>query len=209
MGLGRAPSTRARAESGRAAPRTRPAAPSRRWAGPLGPGRMPVGAGEREVTESDPGSAQRPLDPAEGPPRCCVSVSAGRRRRWPDTQTRARRRRRLFGAAAGSDPGSARPAGGDQQSLHLTPLPGSGRATFRVQVRAGLRPAWGRNRSAVRAERPQSLEEGAVLPWGARGWRAPVHPEAGHGRGLSSPSHIIRSNGGWMSGSLAFGFRKG
>ncbi|KAK1332546.1 hypothetical protein QTO34_007229 [Cnephaeus nilssonii] len=38
----------------------------------VGERRTPVGTGAREVTESDPGSAQRPLDPAEGPRRVVV-----------------------------------------------------------------------------------------------------------------------------------------
>lgn len=99
-----------------------PAAGSRgapRSPGPLCPGRTLVGAGAREVSESDPGRTERPLDPrAEGQPHCCVSGSAGRRRGGPGTQSRARRPPSVsFGAAAARDsvPALVRRGGGDRR----------------------------------------------------------------------------------------------
>lgn len=134
VGLGHAPSTRAgsRSGSGRAAPGTRKPPgrsldrPRRRFARrPEKP--RPARSGEdarrrraQEVSESGPGRTERPLDPrAEGSPHCCVSVSAGRRRGWPGTQSRARRPPSVsFGAAAAPDPVPAlvRRGGGDRRS---------------------------------------------------------------------------------------------
>lgn len=155
----------------RGAPRSSP--------GPPYAGGTPVCARAREVPECD-------LGLAEGSPPCCVSVSAGCRRRWPGTQTPACRPGRVSpGAAATRDPSAAlaRRAGGDRLALHLTRVMGNGRVTlstsergFRCQVRAELCPAWDQTESAAGAEPLRSLEEGAALPCGTNRCRAQIHP---------------------------------